>query len=244
MTLPANVDAVNQALAEQRDYYQARACEYDEWWLRMGRYDRGPDHNQGWFADITELDAALLRARPSGRILELAGGTGIWSAKLLPVARELTVVDGSAECLKLNRARLRSAAVRYIETDLFQWRPDRQFDFVFFSFWLSHVPESRFAEFWDLVANCLAPGGRAFFIDSLRASTSTSVDQQVPRDGSRMKRVLNDGRTFQVFKVYYEPAQLQSRLSAMGWQADVGSTTTYFVHGSAQPGASRREVQP
>lgn len=29
--------------AEQRAYYQARAPEYDEWWQRQGRFDRGPE---------------------------------------------------------------------------------------------------------------------------------------------------------------------------------------------------------
>ena len=28
-------------LREQLDYYRARAAEYDQWWLRQGRYDRG-----------------------------------------------------------------------------------------------------------------------------------------------------------------------------------------------------------
>lgn len=31
-------------LAEQLAYYRARAGEYDQWFLREGRYDRGPEH--------------------------------------------------------------------------------------------------------------------------------------------------------------------------------------------------------
>ena len=33
-------------LQEQIDYYRARAAEYDEWFNRQGRYDRGPQANQ------------------------------------------------------------------------------------------------------------------------------------------------------------------------------------------------------
>ena len=29
-------------LQDQIEYYRARAGEYDEWWFRTGRYDRGP----------------------------------------------------------------------------------------------------------------------------------------------------------------------------------------------------------
>jgi SAM-dependent methyltransferase len=227
-------DSLGQALAEQRDYYDARAREYDEWWLRTGRYDRGAASNRLWFEEIAELEAALVTARPGGRILELAGGTGIWSEKLLPFAEVLTVVDGSPESLKLSEARLGSGAVEYVEADLFDWQPAHRFDFVFFGFWLSHVPESKFRDFWRLVESSLAPGGRVFFIDSAREATSTAVDQQMPREGSRMQRKLNDGRSFQVFKIYYDPSALEGRLAALGWRADVGRTSTYFIYGSAR----------
>ncbi|MCH8183822.1 MAG: hypothetical protein IID55_11620 [Proteobacteria bacterium] len=46
---PQNI--IETALAQQIDYYRARAAEYDQWWHREGRYDRGeadnarPDHD-------------------------------------------------------------------------------------------------------------------------------------------------------------------------------------------------------
>jgi demethylmenaquinone methyltransferase/2-methoxy-6-polyprenyl-1,4-benzoquinol methylase len=227
-------DSVSIALAEQREYYEARASEYDEWWLRKGRYDRGAAENHAWFDDIATLETALSAFEPRGRILELAGGTGLWSEKLLPYAQELTVVDGSPESLRRNRARLGAAAVRYIEGDLFAWRPERRFDVVFFSFWLSHVPDTRFRQFWQLVESCLAPGGRVFFIDSVRQQASTSVDQSVPSSGDVMARTLNDGRSFRVFKIYYDPAALERRLVELGWRAHVWQTSRYFIVGTAE----------
>ena len=38
-------------LEEQISYYRARAPEYDEWFLRKGRYDVGADDNQRWHAE-------------------------------------------------------------------------------------------------------------------------------------------------------------------------------------------------
>ena len=227
-------DRVSIALAEQREYYEARASEYDEWWLRKGRYDRGAAENGPWFDDVAAVEAALTDFAPRGRILELAGGTGIWSEKLLPFTQELTVVDGSPESLRRNCARLGSAAVRYIEGDLFAWQPEQRFDIVFFSFWLSHVPESLFREFWRLVESCLAPGGRVFFIDSVRLQASTSVDQSVPSSGNVMARKLNDGRSFHVFKIYYDPSALERRLGELGWRANVWQTSRYFIVGTAE----------
>ena len=64
--------------------------------------------------------------------------------------------------------------VRFVEADLFAWRPDRRYDAVFFGFWLSHVPLERFDGFWALVADCLAPGGRVCFVDDAPPDARTS----------------------------------------------------------------------
>jgi hypothetical protein len=39
-------------LRQQINNYIARSSEYDEWFLRRGRYDRGPELNRKWFAEI------------------------------------------------------------------------------------------------------------------------------------------------------------------------------------------------
>src|SRR4051794_33774643 len=55
-------------------YYEARAPEYDDWYLRRGRYSRGPVHDAAWNAELDTagrwVDALPLR----GEIVELAGG--------------------------------------------------------------------------------------------------------------------------------------------------------------------------
>ena len=53
--------ADDTVLSEQLDYYRARALEYDKWWLREGRFDRGPEANARWFAETTELERVLER---------------------------------------------------------------------------------------------------------------------------------------------------------------------------------------
>jgi demethylmenaquinone methyltransferase/2-methoxy-6-polyprenyl-1,4-benzoquinol methylase len=223
------------ALRQQLDYYRARAAEYDQWWLRQGRYDRGADLNGRWFADAAVVSSALSSFRPEGRVLELACGTGIWSERLLPFASHLTAVDGSPEMLALNAARLHSPRVRYVAADLFQWQPTGQFDVVFFSFWLSHVPPEHFTAFWQLVHSCLAPGGRVFLVDSRHEQTSTAADHRLPPPGATvLNRRLNDGREFQIYKVFYHPQELGERLRELGWRFDIRQTDHYFIYGSGQ----------
>src|SRR6266513_1466642 len=95
-------------LRQHLDYYRARATEYDQWWHRQGRYDRGAVLNAQWFADAAVIASALSSFGPRGRVLELACGTGIWSQQLLPFASDLTALDASPEMLAINAARLHS----------------------------------------------------------------------------------------------------------------------------------------
>ena len=41
-----------QLITQQTEYYRARAAEYDEWFLRIGRYDRGEQHSRQWFTEV------------------------------------------------------------------------------------------------------------------------------------------------------------------------------------------------
>ena len=220
------------ALNEQLEYYRARAHEYDQWWYRKGRYDRGVEANDRWFAESAEVLSAFDAFQPSGHVLELACGTGIWSERLLSFASRLVVVDGSSEMLELAKRRLGSSNVRYVKANIFDWEPGEAFDTVFFSFWLSHVPPERFAEFWSLVSRCLAPGGRVFFVDSRHEPTSTAVDHRLPgSEAITLRRRLNDGREFQIYKIFYDGPELEARLHALGWDVKVMTTARYFIYG-------------
>jgi demethylmenaquinone methyltransferase/2-methoxy-6-polyprenyl-1,4-benzoquinol methylase len=223
-------DSVAANLAQQRDYYRARAAEYDEWWFRRGRYDRGTSLNAQWFTDAAEVEKAFDGLGLRGRILELAGGTGIWSEKLLRYANELTVLDAAPEMLAINKTRLGTERVRYLEADVFDWRTSERFDVVFFGFWLSHVPESKFEAFWDLVRAALAPGGRAVFIDSHSEPTAAAADHIASSSDMTLRR-LNDGRTFTIYKIFYEPLDLQHRLLRLNWKAEVRATSRHFLYG-------------
>src|ERR1700744_415766 len=226
--------ADDAVLTEQLDYYRARALEYDKWWNREGRFDRGPEANARWFAETTGLEPVLEPFDPRGDVLELACGTGLWTRHLVRYADTLTAVDAAPEVLAINRARVGDASVRYVKADLFDWAPETAYDVCFFSFWLSHVPQERFAAFWETVAGCLKPGGRVLFIDSARTERSTAADHVLPAEGGddTMTRRLDDGREFQIVKRFYDPAALEGALVDLGWKADVAATSEFFIHGT------------
>jgi SAM-dependent methyltransferase len=224
-------------LREQRAFYRARAPEYDDWWQRRGRYDRGAEDAAEWRRQVDTVAAALAAFDPRGDVLELAGGTGWWTEHLARTADRLTVVDASPETLAINRDRVARSDVDHVVADLFDWRPERRHDVVFFSFWLSHVPRTGFGAFWDLVRSCLAPDGRVFLIDNRTDPTpgSTARDPFVVEYAPDLhRRKLRDGSEYRVVKVMYEPGELEELLAAHGWEATVDATR-WFIFGSARP---------
>ncbi len=221
-------------LGEQARYYRERAGEYDDWWFRRGRYDHGPEFKARWSAEVAEVEGALERFAPDGDVLELACGTGIWTRRLAAQAERVTALDASTEVIALAQARVGAENVSFLQADLFAWEPRERFDVCFFSFWLSHVPEDRLEDFWRKVGLALRPGGRVFFIDSLRNRLASAADHLLPEEGEEtMLRRLADGREFRIVKNFYEAPALRERLAAFGWDGEIDQTAEFFVYGSA-----------
>src|SRR5919205_2897577 len=203
-------------LAEQIAYYRAIAPEYEDHTIP------GPGED--------ELIAALDAFRPTGDVLELACGPGVWTERLLDHATSVTAVDAAPEMLAPAKARLGEDRVRFVQTDLFTWTPDRRYDVVFFSSWISHVPLDRFGAFWSFVADCLRPVGRVFFIDDAYRTPDELIEGE---SSSTIRRRLNDGTPYRAVKVAHRPADLEDRLRRLGWQVTVTATSGPCYWGQA-----------
>jgi SAM-dependent methyltransferase len=207
---------MDELIVEQAAYYRALAPDY---------LDQGLDLPGG-----SELTEALDAFRPRGSVLELACGPAVWTGQLLGHAADVTAVDASAEMLAIAAARVSSERVRFIQADLFTWRPDRRYDVVFFfGFWLSHVPAERFASFWSLVADCLKPQGRVFFMDDAYRTPDELVEGP---SSSTIRRQLPDGTAYRIVKVPHQPGDLERRLQQLGWDIKVTATAGPFYWGA------------
>lgn len=232
---PGSADRDTAALlCEQMAYYRARSPEYDQWWQRAGKYDRGPLFHRRWDEETSQVRAALDGFGARGKILEIACGTGWWTPQLAAGAEQITVIDASTEMLDRCRARvaaagLDAAKLEYLHSDIWDWLPERRYHAVFFGFWLSHVPEVRFDRFWELVDGALLPGGRVFFVDSAESTGSSRIGSPAGAPETE-RRELNDGRRFDIVKRYFEPRWLRQRLTGIGWDVEVQSTARFFIY--------------
>lgn len=178
-------------------------------------------------AHADAIRAAIREVAAGGRVLEIAAGTGQWTGLLADMADELLATDASPEMLDLNRARVGARAnVRYEVADAFSIPPSHAFDTVFFGFFLSHVPPSRFDAFWAVLEGLLASNGRVVFVDE--AAPGVSAEQWVDRTAGLVRRRLSGGSVHRAVKVLWEPADLEGRLSTLGWNASVHPAGPFY----------------
>ena len=138
-------------IREQIEFYRQEARQLAAFGLADMAADEIASAALGTLSGVVDLYCP-----PSSRCLELASGWGRFTGPLLRVCQQLTAVDASDEMHAISRAFNGDARVEYVVADLFEYVPETRYDLVFAGFWLSHVPETRFEPFWDMVAGACA----------------------------------------------------------------------------------------
>jgi demethylmenaquinone methyltransferase/2-methoxy-6-polyprenyl-1,4-benzoquinol methylase len=225
---PARLDA------DLRAWFEASGSEWDDRYLRRGRYSRGPVRDLAWEMELDTVTGWLDRLALAGEIVELAAGTGWWST-LLSGKGELSLYDTSEAALDVARRRLVAhGLLAHLHVRDAWAEPDRAVDAVFTGHWLSLVPDGRLPTFLELVLRWLRPGGTFAFIDRLGDPDAEAVDDPAPVD-SLVPRRLPDGTTVRIPQVARSPESLRSALVEAGFgDAQVTSTGRFFVMGVAR----------
>jgi SAM-dependent methyltransferase len=213
----------DDVLASQAVYYRRRADEYDA----------------TAYGDLVAARARIARLvaemRPTGNVLEIACGTGMWTETLVGPAETVTAVDFAPEALAIARDRVRASNVRFEVADVFSWQTSARYDVVFFSAWLSHVPTDRFEEFWQLLRGLLADGGRVLFVDE--HVVERDKENYLPGRDEIVERRLQDGSSYRIVKNFVDPGELERRLRELGWECRIrrDDDEWVWVCGEARP---------
>jgi ubiquinone/menaquinone biosynthesis C-methylase UbiE len=177
-----------------KDYYDARAPEYDEWYLGSGRFN-GIERPE-WDAELRELERTVASLAPT-RTLDVACGTAFLTQHL---RGEVTGLDQSERMLEV--ARRRAPWLWLVRGDALELPfPEAAFERVFTAHFYGHLEETE----------------RLCFLDEARrvAPELVIVDSALRPDRQRVEwqeRVLNDGSAYQVYKRYFTGADLIAEL--------------------------------
>jgi ubiquinone/menaquinone biosynthesis C-methylase UbiE len=190
-----------------REYYDARADQYDDWWLGKGLF--AERLRPGWFEEVLGL-AGVLSALPAARTLDLACGTGFLTRFL---HGEVVGIDQSAAMLRIAKARAPNA--KFIQGDAFELPFSvASFDRVVAGHFYGHLEEVQRARFLSEVRRV----AREFVIvdAALRDDVEAAEWQE---------RVLNNGSRWRVYKRYFAPAALVSEVG----EGDILFAGRWFV---------------
>jgi ubiquinone/menaquinone biosynthesis C-methylase UbiE len=192
---------------EMRAYYEARAQEYDDWWVGHGGFAARP--RPGWAEEVDEL-VAVVASLPGGRVLDVACGTAFLARHL---RGEVTALDQSESMVEIAQSRLPGARVVQGEAVPLPFG-DGEFDLLFTSHFYGHLLADEREAF---LREARRVAGRLVITDSARRP-------DVPAERWE-ERVLNDGSRHRVFKRWFRGAELAQELGG----GEVLHEGTWFV---------------
>ena len=178
-----------------RRYYDARAAEYDDWWLGTGLF---ADRDRPGWAREREALAAVVRDLEPVRTLDVACGTGFLTRLM---SGQVTAIDQSPRMVEIARTRMAHVSVQQADAVPLPFA-DGAFDRVFTSHFYGH----------------LLPGERDRFLTEARRVAGDElvvVDSALRPDGvpeAWQERTLKDGTTHRVYKRWFTGDGLAAEL--------------------------------
>jgi SAM-dependent methyltransferase len=182
------------------EYYRKRAAEYDAF------YD-DPERQ----ADLAALRGWLVGLTRGRRILEVAAGTGYWTAVAAPVAAAITATDINAETLAIAGGKQLGAHVTLLRADAWDLpHLPETFDLGIAHLWWSHLRKQERGAFLAGFARRLEPRATLLMIDeNLVANVGAPISRRDADGNTYQRRWLASGEQFEIVKNYPDRAELE-----------------------------------
>jgi demethylmenaquinone methyltransferase/2-methoxy-6-polyprenyl-1,4-benzoquinol methylase len=202
------------------DYYQARAPEFEAVYVKPERQE-----------DLARLKAWLAEEARGRTILEVACGTGYWTAIAADSARAIVATDLNQGPLALARGKGLGAHVRFEEADAFAL-PDygMGFDAGMAHFWWSHVSVADQRRFLEHFASRLLPGAKLLMMDNNYVARSmTPISRHDALGNTYQVRRLESGAEYEIVKNFPSTEDLQRALTPVCARVDVLQLPHYWA---------------
>jgi demethylmenaquinone methyltransferase/2-methoxy-6-polyprenyl-1,4-benzoquinol methylase len=175
-------------------YYEARAREYDDWWLGDGLY--GEYDRPGWDEARTELEG-WIAGLPPARTLDVACGTGFMTRHL---RGDVTGLDQSESMVAVASEQAPNATFVVGDALDLPFENDA-FDRLYTGYFYCHLEEDD---------------RQRFLAEARRVARELVVVGSVLRDKAAAERweerKLKDGTRWQVYKRVFVPSELAAEL--------------------------------
>ena len=201
------------------DYYQERAPEYEEFYHRPER--------QAEQALVIDWLASEVVDRT---ILEIACGTGFWTAIAAPKARCIQATDFNSAPMAIAQDKDLGEHVQFLQADAYDLPDfDVSFDCGMAHFWWSHVLIADQQRFLSGFVSKLESGARVLMIDNNMVHGSTTPIAREDGDGNTYQtRELSNGNTYEVVKNFPDTEELRAALAPFCEDVEVNQMTYFW----------------
>ena len=213
-------------------YYRRRAEEYDAVYRKPER--------QADIARLAELVASKVEGR---RVLEVAAGTGYWTAHASTTAVSVLATDVAEETLRIaRRRRYGPGAVAFKVSDAYELdHLDGSYDAGLACFWLSHVRRDDMRRFLRHLEARLEVGGIVVLADNRYVEGSNHPITRTDAHGNTyQRRQLASGEEYEILKNFLDANEL-TRLAG-DTCAEVIELEYYWLLAYDRPREARLEV--
>lgn len=182
-------------------YYSKRAREYER------IYYRDDPVRQGEQDRIAE---EIKKTFQNWRVLEVACGTGFWTAFLSETAKSIVAIDSSDEVLEIAQSKEYECPTCFQKCDAYNLPfPDCSFDGGMANFWFSHIPRKKIGSFLRGFHRVLSDGARVFMADNVFVEGLGGELVREEGDNNTYKiRTLETGGQYKVLKNYYSEGEI------------------------------------
>ena len=188
-------------------YYARRASTFDMVYAKPERQH-----------DLVILREWVRTTLAGHRILELACGTGYWTAEAAQVAQSVLATDLAPAMIAIATARKLSAdKVSFAIDDAFDSRIDlstQPVSAVFAAFWWSHVRREEQDRFMVRLRQQVGKDALLVLIDNVYVEGSSTSIARTDLQGNTFQIRLQDGERFEILKNFPTDSALRKRLSA------------------------------
>jgi len=196
--------------AEMQAYYNERAKEHDL--VYMGKGPAIHQYSAQYVKDVAEI-SNMAAGFGIGHLIDIACGTGFWAPHYGRNCSAITFVDQSENMLSECRSRFDELGLEinpyFIRGNFFDVELGTSaYDCALIGFLLSHFMPEQEENVLEKLKRILAASGQIMIIDSIWNEKREQYRQKTGIE----KRVLNDGRTFRVYKKYFEQSEIKEIL--------------------------------
>jgi demethylmenaquinone methyltransferase/2-methoxy-6-polyprenyl-1,4-benzoquinol methylase len=193
------------ASPELVEYYRRRAGEYEAIYAKPERQ-----------ADLAVLRKDVPQRLAGRRVLEIACGTGYWTALVAPLAASVVATDMAEEPMAIARTKAYPPGrVRFLVADAYKLGDDLgRFDAALAMFWWSHIPLTEIGKFLASLHRRLERGARVVMMDNLYIDgSSTPIAERDAEGNTYQLRRLADGTENRVLKNFPSEGELRAALA-------------------------------